>query len=48
MVYLYHRCDMGMAGRVWPDGRALLDQPERLVRAFDLIGREWARTKPRS
>lgn len=36
---MYHRCDMGMAGRVWPDGRALLDQPHVLIQAFDVIGK---------
>lgn len=47
MVYLYHRCDMGMAGFVWPDGKAYLDQPERLIRAFDVIRTEWNRTAPK-
>ncbi|MGF7152613.1 hypothetical protein GGR40_000355 [Novosphingobium gossypii] len=28
---------MGMAGRVWPDGRAYLDQPMILIEAFDAI-----------
>jgi len=37
VLSLYNRCDMGMAGRVWPDGRSLLDQPCLLVQAFDVI-----------
>lgn len=36
---MYQRCDMGMAGRVWPDGRAHLDQPLVLIEAFDVIGK---------
>ena len=28
-----------MIGMVWPDGKALLDQPVRLRSAFALIGR---------
>jgi hypothetical protein len=27
----------GMAGIQWPDGRALLHQPLRLVQAFNLV-----------
>lgn len=34
---MYHRCDMGMAGRVWPDGGAYLDQPVVLIDAFNVI-----------
>jgi hypothetical protein len=34
---MYRRCDMGMAGRVWPDGGAYLDQPMILIEAFDTI-----------
>jgi hypothetical protein len=37
LVNMFHRCDMGMAGRVWPDGGTLLDQPTKLVRAFSVI-----------
>ena len=33
---MFHRCDMGMAGRVWPDG-GTPDQPTKLVRAFSVI-----------
>jgi hypothetical protein len=36
---MYRRCDMGMAGRVWPDGGAFLDQPMILIEAFDVIGK---------
>lgn len=28
---------MGSGIRVWPDGGTLLDQPVKLVRAFDVI-----------
>lgn len=31
-------CDQGMSGHIWPDGRALLDQPNRLVEAWGFIG----------
>ncbi len=34
---MYRRCDKGMSGRVWPDGGALLDQPQILIDAFDVI-----------
>lgn len=30
---------MGMSGRVWPDGRAYLDQPCVLIDAFKVIGK---------
>ena len=33
----YQHCDHGMAGIVWPDGGALLDQPAALVTAFGVI-----------
>lgn len=29
-------------GVEWPDGRAVLDQPLRLVQAFNIIGNEFA------
>lgn len=45
MVRMYHRCDMGFAGRVWPDGRGLLDQPCKLVAAFAVIGTALAKGK---
>lgn len=35
---LYRQCDRGMAGMVWPDGGAVLDQPMRLISAFNTIG----------
>jgi len=37
MIRMYQQCDNGMAGRVWPDGGALLDQPCKLVQAFNVI-----------
>jgi hypothetical protein len=39
MISMYNRCDMGMAGRVWPDGRAYLDQPMILIEAFGVIAK---------
>lgn len=36
---MYHRCDKGMSGRDWPDGRAYLDQPVILIDAFSVIAR---------
>jgi hypothetical protein len=33
---------MGMSGRIWPDGGALLDQPNKLVAAFSVIGSQLA------
>lgn len=32
------QCDRGMSGVVWPDGGALLDQPVRLIEAFNVVG----------
>jgi hypothetical protein len=37
-VRLYKQCDRGMAGMVYPDGRAPLDQPLLLLDAFATIG----------
>lgn len=34
----YIQCDRGMGGVEWPDGGALLDQPNKLVSAFNVIG----------
>lgn len=39
LIHMFTRCDMGMSGRVWPDGRAFLDQPSVLIEAFDVIGK---------
>ena len=37
LVRLCRMCDGGMGAPVWPDGGALLDQPVKLVQAFNLI-----------
>lgn len=37
LVSLCRRCEGGMGAPAWPDGRSLLDQPVKLVRAFDMI-----------
>lgn len=37
LLRLYNRCDRGMAGFVYPDGGAVLDQPVLLLEAFDVI-----------
>lgn len=36
---------MGMAGRVWPNGGSLLDQPCLLIQAFDVIAQAKAQCK---
>jgi len=46
LINLYRRCDMGMAGFVWPDGGAYLDQPVRLIEAFDVIRTSLAKKEP--
>ena len=46
MISLYRQCDQGMAGRVWPDGRAYLDQPVVLIDAFSVIGNALHRFDP--
>lgn len=38
LVRTYLQCDRGMSGVEWPDGGALLDQPNTLVTAFNIIG----------
>ena len=45
LVRLYRECDRGMMGHVWPDGRALLDQPNALVTAFAVIGNALERAR---
>lgn len=47
MVRIYRQCDRGMAGHVWPDGGALLDQPNQLIDAFQVIGAALQRFKPK-
>lgn len=44
LVQLYRQCSGGLAME-WPDGRSLLDQPVKLVRAFGVIGATLERFK---
>lgn len=43
MLRLYQQCDRGMAGMVYPDGRAPLDQPLVLLDAFAVIADQKSR-----
>ncbi|MCC4258010.1 hypothetical protein [Sphingobium lactosutens] len=38
LIHIYRQCDRGMMGYVWPDGGALLDQPNVLIQAFNIVG----------
>ena len=44
LIRLYHQCDRGMAGHVWPKGE-LLDQPNVLIEAWSVIGQALERAK---
>lgn len=44
---IYEQCDRGMSGVEWPDGGALLDQPNKLVTAFNVIGHAFAEGRKR-
>lgn len=48
MISTYNRCQRGMAGMVWPDGGAYLDQPCVLIEAFDVIASAYSDNKPPS
>lgn len=37
LVRLCRMCEGGMGAPVWPDGKALIDQPVKLVTAFNMI-----------
>lgn len=37
LVRLCRMCEGGMGAPVWPDGRAILRQPVKLVAAFNFI-----------
>lgn len=43
LVRMHGQCDRGMGGQVYPDGGALLDQPNLLIEAWDIIGAAKAR-----
>lgn len=45
LVRMHGQCDRGMSGHVWPDGGALLDQPNLLIEAFETIGSAKARRR---
>ncbi|WP_156313495.1 hypothetical protein [Erythrobacter sp. SG61-1L] len=45
MLKIHSRCDRGMAGYVYPDGGAMLDQPCVLLDAFATIGDAIARAR---
>lgn len=37
LVRLCYLCEGGMGAPVWPDGGSLIDQPVKLVAAFNMI-----------
>ncbi len=37
LVRLCRMCESGMGSPTWPDGGAILDQPVKLVQAFNMI-----------
>lgn len=37
LIRLCRMCESGMGAPVWPDGGSILDQPVKLVRAFNFI-----------
>lgn len=45
LVELYLRSVDGMGALRWPDGGCLLDQPCRLISAFDVIASEKSKIK---
>lgn len=45
MIRLYWSCQRGMNGSVYPDGRALLDQPLVLLQAFATISDAYAKAR---
>lgn len=47
LLRLHAQCDRGMAGYVYPDGRAVLDQPLVLLDAFRAIGAQLAQVRNR-
>ena len=47
LVRTYRRCTGGLGGMTWPDGGSMLDQPVKLVEAFDVIGATLERYKRR-
>lgn len=45
LLRLFNQCDRGMAGFVYPDGGAVLDQPLLLLDAFAVIADAKAKVK---
>lgn len=45
LISLHSRCDRGMAGFVYPDGGAVLDQPVVLLDAFAVISEAKAQAR---
>ena len=45
MLSVHSHCDRGMAGMVYPDGKAVLDQPLLLLDAFAVIASGIAATR---
>jgi hypothetical protein len=39
LIRLCRQCEGGMGAPVWPDGRSLIEQPVKLVAAFNIIRR---------
>ena len=37
LIRLCRMCESGMGSPTWPDGGAILDQPVKLVQAFNFI-----------
>jgi len=45
---MYQDCLDGMGGIArWPDGGALLDQPQKLIQSFRVIGMEISKRRPK-
>jgi hypothetical protein len=45
---LWARCRDGTGSIRWPDGGGFIDQPQRLIRAFDIIAAEWPKYDERA
>ncbi len=37
LISLCRQCEAGSGAPVWPDGKAILDQPVKLVKAFNMV-----------
>jgi len=45
---MWTHCRDGWGNVHWPDGGAYLDQPLRLIHAFQVIAREWPKWDDKS